>query len=326
MHDLFTPDDRARINAAMASGSAARFTELAQRNPNPSGAMTWGTRVGGLVIGLILGVIAVAAIGIVGVVALIVLVAAGVLGAGRIARWLHRRGLEHQAQREVVGGYAQERGWQMVEEIPLINTTPLLRLGDRRACGFGVTGQLDEATRFAVGQYEYEEDREVTSTDSDGNTTTRTETDHYPFTIALITAPLPDLKQVELHRGSTGGLLSKLSGAISDLRPVPLESAEFNDAFRLMVADDADELAIRARFTPAVQVALIERGAGESKVEAENGVLLVARSGERDPDDFGEYMDVLGDAIWFRALLADYPPGRVPDTAALRALLLGPGV
>jgi hypothetical protein len=90
-----------------------------------------------------------------------------------------------------------------------------------------------------------------------------------------------------------------------------------------MVADEADELAIRMRFTPAVIVALLDRGAGESQIEAENGVLLVARSGKADVDDFGELIDVLADAVWFRALLTDVPAGRVPDTAALRTLLLG---
>jgi hypothetical protein len=91
-----------------------------------------------------------------------------------------------------------------------------------------------------------------------------------------------------------------------------------------MVADEADELAIRMRFTPAVLMALVDRGAGESQIEAENGVLLVAREGAAKTDDFGELLDVLGDAVWFRALLTDEPAGRVPDTAALRALLLGP--
>ena len=90
-----------------------------------------------------------------------------------------------------------------------------------------------------------------------------------------------------------------------------------------MVADDADELAIRMRFTPAVIVALLDRGAGESQVEAENDVLLVAREGKAEVDDFGALMDVLGDAVWFRALLTDTPAGRVPDIAALRTLLLG---
>lgn len=323
MNDLFTPDDRVKINAAMASGSGTRFSELMSEKPNPSGGMTWGCRIGGIVVALILGGILSAILGLAGLAALVVLVVVAILLAGRIARWFHRRSIMGQAQQEVVGGWAEQRGWQFVQQIPLMNTTPLLREGDRRKTGWGVTGQLDAATTFAVGAYEYEVDREVTTTDSDGNTSTRTETTVVPFTIALITAALPDLKKVQLRKGSTGGILSKVSGAVSDLRPVPLESAEFNDNFRLMVADDADEVAIRMRFTPSIIVALLDRGAGESQAEAENGVLLVARKGKAKTDDFGEALDILGDAIWLRAVLTDDPPGRLPDVAALRKLLLG---
>lgn len=325
MHDLFTSEDRARVNAAMASGSGERFKQLLQEDPHPGGGATWGARIGGIVVALIIGGILSAVLGIIGLLVLVVLVAVALVLSGRFARWLHARGLEAKAEREVVGGYAAERGWTMVEQIPLINTTPLLRQGDRRSTGWGVTGKLDAETQFAVGAYEYEVDREVTSTDSQGNTTTRTETDHFPFTVAIVAAPLPDLQKVAISRGSTGGLFSKLSGVFSDLKPVPLESAEFNDAYRLMVADDADELAIRMRFTPSVIVALLERGAGESQIEAENGVLMVAREGKTQIDDFGELIDVMGDAVWFRALLTEVPAGRVPDTAALRTLLLGAG-
>lgn len=323
MHDLFTPEDRAKINAAMASGSGDRFKQLLAEDPSPGAGATWGARIGGIVVALIVGGILSAALGIIGLVILLVLVVVAIVLSGRIARWLHTRALQAKAEREVVGGYASQRGWSMVERIHLMNTTPLLRQGDRRETGWGVTGKLDAETSFAVGVYEYEVDRQVTSTDSEGNTTTRTETDHYPFTIALVTAKLPDLQQVAISKGSTGGFFSRLSGALSDLKPVPLESAEFNDQFRLMVADDADELAIRMRFTPSVIVALLERGVGESQIEAENGVLLVAREGKADVDDFGALLDVMGDAIWFRALLTDMPAGRVPDTAALRTLLLG---
>lgn len=323
MHDLFTAEDRAKVNAAMASGSGERFEQLLLEDPNPGGGATWGARIGGLVVALIIGGILSAALGIIGVILLIILVVLAILLAGRVARWLHRRGLKAKAEREVVGGYATQRGWALAENIPLINTTPLLRQGDRRSTGWGVTGALDADTRFAAGAFEYEVDRTVTSTDSDGNTTTRTETDTYPFTIALVTAQLPDLQKVAISKGSTGGLFSKISGVFSDLRPVPLESAEFNDAYRLMVADDADEVAIRMRFTPAVIVALLDRGAGESQVEAENGVILVAREGKAELNDFGELLDVMGDAVWYRALLTEVPAGRVPDTAALRKLLLG---
>ena len=323
MHDLFTQDDRVKINAVMASGSGDRFGQLLSEHPNPSGGLTWGCRLGGIVVAVFVGGILAAILGLAGIAALVVLIVVAILLSGRIARWFHRRSLTRRAREEVVGGWAAQRGWQFVQQIPLASTTPLLRQGDRRETGWGVTGKLDAEADFCAGAFAYEVDRQVTSTDANGNTTTHTQTETYPFTIALIAAPLPDLQKVTISKGSTGGLFSKLSGAFSDLRPVPLESAEFNDQFRLMVADDADELAIRMRFTPSVIVALLERGVGESQIEAENGVLLVAREGKADVDDFGALLDVMGDAVWFRALLTDMPAGRVPDTAALRTLLLG---
>ena len=55
MNDLFTTDDRAKINAAMASGSGDRFSQLLLEKPNPSGGMTWGCRLGGIVVALFIG-------------------------------------------------------------------------------------------------------------------------------------------------------------------------------------------------------------------------------------------------------------------------------
>ena len=318
MNDLFTADDRNKINAAMLAGSNKRFDELLAERPKPS--FWW--HLLGWVIWLplfLIGAIVTGSSPIAGIAILIVTLALGVLVTRWFARWMHRRKLRTQARLEVVGGYATDRGWTMVDSIPLGATTPLLREGDRRSTGWGVMGELGEGTRFCAGYYLYEV-RER-STDSDGNTTETWQ--QHPYTIALIDAALPDLKQLSIHKGKTGGILSKLGGAVSSLRPVPLESEEFNKAFQLMVADDAEELAIRSRFTPSIQVAFIDRGAGTSRAEAENSVLMVARTGQPRTDDFGTLMDILGDALWLRAVLTDTPPGRLPDVPSLRKILIG---
>ena len=318
-NDLFTEGDRAKLNAAMESGSGSRYAALLLEQPHPSGVTKWVARAGFVILGLLLGIMLTALIGPLGLIGLVILVVLGVFASGRIAGWFHRRGLVGRARKEVVGGYAEQRGWQMVETISLAATTPLLRDGDRRKTGWGVHGSFDATTQFSAGFYEYE--TRETRTDSEGNSSEYWE--QHPFTVALITAPLADLKQLSIAKGSTGGIFSKISGAVSSLRPVPLESEEFNKQFQLMVADEAAEIAIRLRFTPAVQVALIERGAGTSRAEAENGVLMVARVGEPKTDDFGTLMDILGDALWMRAVLTDDPPGRVPNVEVLRVLLLG---
>lgn len=323
MQDVFTADDRAALNATMSTGSGSRYEELLAADPSPGTGLRVGLAVGLALAGLVVGGILASAFGLLGLVALVVLVIAGVAASQPLAGHLHRRGLRHTAQQEVVGGWAAERGWRLVEAIGLDGSTPLLREGDERETGWGVEGRLDAVTPFSAGHYEYTEIRTVTDTDADGTTRTRTERDTYPFSVALIPAPGVEFPALALSKGSTGGFMSRVSGALSDLKPVELESSEFNDAFRLMVADGADEVAVRARFSPVVQVAFVERGANGVRVELEDGQLLVARAGAPDHDDLGALVDLVADAIWLRAVLTQEPAGRLPEIEPLRALLLG---
>lgn len=323
MQDVFTADDHAALNAAMAAGGGSRYEELLAAAPAPGTGLRVGLGVGLALAGLVVGGILASALGLLGVIILVVLVGAGIAASQPLAGRLHRRGLRRQAQQEVVGGWAAERGWRMAETIGLDTSTPLLREGDERKTGWGVEGALDASTPFAAGHYEYTEVRTVTDTDADGTSRTRTERDTYRFSVALIPAPGVEFPALALSKGSTGGFMSRVSGALSDLKPVELESSEFNDAFRLMVADGADEVAVRSRFSPAVQVAFVERGANGVRVELENGQLLVARSGAPDHDDLGALVDLLADAIWLRAVLTQEPAGRLPEVEPLRRLLLG---
>lgn len=323
MHDLFTAEDRERLNAAMATGSGSRYDELLAADPAPSRNMRIGLAVGLGVLGLIIGGVLTAVLGLIGVIALVVLAAGGVVLSRPLARHLHEGGLRSQAEQEVVGGYAAERGWRMVEQIPVPQATPLLREGDERATGWGVTGSLDAQSAFVAGHYEYTDVRTVTDTDAEGRTTTREERSTYPYSVVLLPAPGTEFQALSLSRGSTGGFLSRVSGALSSMKPVELESSEFNDDFRLMVDDAVDEVVVRTRFSPVVQVAFVERGAGATRVELEAGQLLVARSGAPDLNDLGNLVDLLGDAIWLRAVLLEDPPGRLPEVEPLRRLLLG---
>ncbi len=323
MQDVFTADDRAALNAAMKSGSGSRYEELLGADPSPGTGLRIGVAIGLALAGLVVGGILASAFGLVGLVVLIALVVAGVAASQPLAGRLHRRGLRRAAQQEVVGSWAAERGWRMVDAIVLAEATPLLREGDERQTGWGVEGQLDAATPFVAGHYEYTVIRTVTDTDADGTTRTRTERDTSNFSVALIPAPGVEFPALALAKGSTGGFMSRVSGALSDLKPVELESSEFNDAFRLMVADGADEVAVRERFSPAVQVAFIERGSNGVRVELEDGQLLVARAGAPDHDDLGALVDLVADAIWLRAVLTQEPAGRLPEIEPLRRLLQG---
>jgi hypothetical protein len=323
VQDLFTAEDRERLNAAMATGSGSRYDELLAADPAPSRNMRIGLGVGLGVLGLIIGGVLTAGLGLIGLIALVVLAVGGVVLSRSLARRLHEGGLRSQADQEVVGGYAAERGWRMVEQIPVPPATPLLREGDERATGWGVTGSLDPQTAFVAGHYEYTEVRTVTDTDAEGRTTTREERTSYPFSVVLLPAPGTEFQALSLARGSTGGFVSRISGAISSMKPVELESSEFNDAFQLMVDDAVDEMAVRARFSPVVQVAFVERGAGATRVELEADQLLVARAGSPNLNDLGSLVDLLGDAVWLRAVLLEDPAGRLPEIEPLRRLVLG---
>jgi len=320
MHDLFTEQDRLAINTTMAAGSRAQFDAMLLEQPRPSGGKRWITLIGLVLLAIVIGLILVAIIGGLGLIGLVILVLASVFLARTIARWWHIRSLRNASRLKVIGGYAESRGWQTVDQIALPATTPLLRNGDRRETGWGVQGTLGEQVHFCAGEYIFE----TRETSSDGNGNTTESWQQHPFTVAVIDATLEGIGSMRIHKGKTDGIWSKLTGMVTSLQPVPLESQEFNSSFQLLVSDDADQIAVRERFTPVIQVAFIDRGLGASQFEAENGVLVAAREGSPHTDNFGVLMDVLADAIWMRAVFADEPAGRLPDIDALRALLLGP--
>ena len=320
VHDLFTEQDRLAINTTMAAGSRAQFDAMLVEEPRPSGGKRWVTLIGLILLAIVIGLILVAIIGRLGLIGLVVLVVASVLIARIVARWWHIRSLRNASRLKVIGGYAESRGWQTVDQIALPATTPLLRDGDRRKTGWGVQGTLGEQVNFCAGEYIFE----TRETSSDGNGNTTESWKQHPFTIAVIDATLEDIGSMRIHKGKTDGLWSKLTGMVTSLKPVPLESQEFNSSFQLLVSDDADPIAVRERFTPVIQVAFVDRGLGASQFEAENGVLVAVRQGLPRTDNFGALMDVLADAVWMRAVFTDRPAGRLPDIDALRALLLGP--
>lgn len=320
MHDLFTEQDRLAINATMAAGSQTQFDALLLEQPRPSGGKRWLTLIGLILLAIVIGLVLVAIVGGLGLIGLVILVVASVFLARMIARWWHLRALRSASRLEVIGGYADTRGWQTVTQIAMPATTPLLRQGDRRETGWGVQGTLGAQVHFCAGEYIFE--TRTTSTDSDGNTTESWQQE--PFTIAVIDATLEGIGSMRIHKGKTDGIFSKLTGMVTSLQPVPLESQEFNSSFQLLVSDDADQIAVRECFTPVIQVAFVDRGLGSSQFEAENGVLVAARAGSPRTDNFGALMDVLADAVWMRAVFTNQPAGRLPDIDALRAFLLDP--
>jgi hypothetical protein len=325
MHDLFTDADRERVNAQMAGSTDEAYAALLAADPSPSVGKRILLMAGMLVIGLFLALIVgaflsvvIGSLGrIVGIAILVAFVAAG----WPLATRLHRRSLRARARDEVVGDYVQERGWAMPETMPLLGSTPLLRAGDDRRTKWGIDGTL-AGGRFVCGFYEYETREQRTTTDSDGRSSTTTEIVKHPFTVAMLPIASPEFRNLTMGPASFLKLGARLGGLGDAMKRVELESSEFEGAYDLLVDESADDMALRQRFTPAVQMAFIERGVTKDRVELEGDVLLVARRGEPKTSDLGTVLDVLAEAVWIRAVLMEEPAGRLPDPAPLRALLL----
>ena len=322
MQDLFTEADRERVNAQMTSGTDAAYAALIAEDPAPSTARRVAVILGLGLIGVILAVVLGALLGSLGWVIGIAAAIVATAGGWPLAATLHRRSLRSRAREQVVGGYIDERGWSMVDPLDLLGSTPLLRAGDDRKTGWGIDGSID-GSRFCCGFYEYETREERTTTDSEGRTTTSTDVVKYAFTVAMLPIASPEFRNVSLGPGSFMNLGARFEALGSSMKRVELESSEFEEAYDMLVNEDADDVAIRQRFTPAVQMAFIERGITKDKIELEEGILLVARKGAPQKTDLGGLLDVLAEAVWIRAVLTEDPAGRLPDPGPLRALLLG---
>ncbi|MCX6392307.1 MAG: hypothetical protein NTX95_07415 [Actinobacteria bacterium] len=213
--------------------------------------------------------------------------------------------------------YLKRRGWRKSRAKRVEPRVPLLRAGSERRWTWLVKGALADGSGVQLGCLalsfggEGGEDHEGVFIEGDGEDL---------WTVVVLDADYPDIGFVTLTEHAR-----ELDWVADDStrRRVALESAAFEQAVRLTLAAGGDELEVRARFTPVVQLALASRGIPfGDRYEADRGTVIVAREGNRSLDDLPELIDLLGDALWLRAVVAEDPPGRVPEREALRALVL----
>lgn len=210
------------------------------------------------------------------------------------------------------------RGWTTSRKRTVAPRTPLLRVGSEQRWRWLLKGTLADGTAVQAGCVELAFDAEGGCNEEgvfldEGSPLT--------WTVLVLDAAYPAIGFLTMTRHAWE---LDLVASDVDRQRVELESAEFRNAIRLVAEVGGDELAVRARFTPAVQLALIARGIPEAvRYEADVGTILVGREGSSTADDLAELVDLLGDAVWLRAVLAGDPPGRVPDREELRALVLG---
>ena len=215
-------------------------------------------------------------------------------------------------------GYLAARGWARSRRRRVEPRTPLLRTGSTRRWRWLVEGTLPDGSGVQLGGLVVAYD-ERGGEDCEGVFLTADGED--VWAVVVLDADYPDAGFITLteHARELDWV-----GDDSTRRRVELESAAFRQAIRLTLAVGGDELEERRRFSPAVQLALASRGIPSGdRYEADRGAVVVAREGERSLADLPVLLDLLGDAVWLRAVVAGDAPGWVPDREALRTLALG---
>ena len=215
-------------------------------------------------------------------------------------------------------GYLARRGWTRSRRRRVDGRVPLLRAGSGRRWRWLVEGALPDGSGVRIGCL-------VLAFSAEGGEVEEgvviDDVDDAAWTVVLLDADYPEIGFATLTRHARE--LDWMADGPTRWR-IRLESAEFERAVRLTLGDGGDEQALRARLTPAVQVALAARGIPDGdRLEADTGAVVAARAGEATLDDLPVLIDLLGDALWLRAVLTGDPPGRVPDREALRALAFG---
>lgn len=169
--------------------------------------------------------------------------------------------------------YLAARGWTRSRRRRVAPRAPLLRCGSGRRWTWLVEGTLPDGSGVQLGGLAIsfadeggESEEGVFIGPLDGETV---------WSVVLLDADYPAIGFATLARHDA---MADVMFDVSSRRRVPLESAAFEEAVRLTQAVGGDEQALRARFTPAVQIALTSRGIPlDDRLEADTGAVLAAR-------------------------------------------------
>lgn len=177
-------------------------------------------------------------------------VAVGLVGVLSTMFWT----ADKRAAEDFWAGLATATGLQVSPITDLAELTPLLAAGDRRGVDRWLSGTLD-GHPVGLGHYKYEERH----TDSKGNTTWTA----YRHTVCLVDLENdgvpPWLSGVYvLRKGGFLGIGGESRGRLPwRVDRKKLESAQFDDRFKLFVDDGVDDVRLRELFSPTFLVELI---------------------------------------------------------------------
>lgn len=212
--------------------------------------------------------------------------------------------------------WASDHGWAYDPAPPVYQDTPLLRAGDEQLADRAFAGRMLGAHHGCV--YQHTRRDESSSTDSRG-VRTRTVNDRH-YVVARIELPLRGIERLLLHpRGFAEiHLFDAIESKLTSNELVELESAEFDDAYKLQVADGTDPALVRELFTPEAIVQLVDFDGGKPfeyglLLEAERGAAVFASQGRIDIDTLDFVDDMLARAEPFAQWLSAFAGERAPS-------------
>jgi hypothetical protein len=224
--------------------------------------------------GIVIGVILIAVLRSIGVGAGV----AVVLGvAGPLLYWYskyHRASSE--AKESVMTAWASEHGWTHSDELDPPGDIAFCRNRQKARATDGFAGPMCGLDGLIFNfTYSTWETRTRTVTDANGNMRTETyqqEVKHYHTVLRLALGVIPGIPTMQLSE-KRFGLFDKLVAAFGPSRVEETESSEFNDRFRLLVADSADEIAVKRVFTPALIVRVVQNEFPQTTFQLEDSGL-----------------------------------------------------
>ena len=208
--------------------------------------------------GIVIGLIVMAGLRSIGVGAVVALVAGA---AGPLIYWwsaYHRASTE--ARESVMTAWASEHGWTHSEQIDPPGDVAFCRNRQKPRASDGFAGPMCGLDGLIFNfTYSTYETRTRTVTDANGNVRTETyqqEVKHHHTVLRLGLGEIPGIPTMQLSQ-KRFAMFDKLVAAFGPSRVEETESSEFNDRYRLLVSDSADEIAVKRVFTPALIVQVV---------------------------------------------------------------------
>jgi len=238
-------------------------------------------------------------------------IAGGIVGlvlavSGPIAyHWYLTRKAGGQARDELMAAWAGEHGWQHLGELDPPADVAFCRNREKPKAEHGFRGPMCDGLQGLIFNFTYSTYETRTRTGANGTVETYREEVKHRHTVLRLAVGDLGVDRLELEpQGLLGGLGEKLRSAFGSGRNVVVESSEFNDRFTLLVNDDADDIAVRRIFDPAMIVRCVEGRFPLATFQYERGALAFVWDDQFDVEELEEVEHRVADATPMAQALA----------------------